>query len=286
MRERVLSKLKNVKELPSFPAVAQNIMRMVESDDFSMRDLKAEIEKDPGLAAKILKAANSFAFNPYGKEITSIDRAIMQLGVKNLVPIVIGLSIVKLSDGLPGRFNADLFWKHSYTCAHVAKRLAKRFNLSDADAFTAGLLHDVGKLVLYMFFPEEYEEALKVAEEEGLLSTEAERRIFGIDHTEVGEHIVKYWQLPSLIAETTRYHHNPEEAKQYPKMVALIRISDLFSRAAGVYFNRDHKGIMITEDKGWIILTEGKEEVEDLLAPVLDDVEDAVQFAELAWRGA
>ncbi len=283
MREKVISRLKNVKELPSFPAVAHEVLSMVQRDDFSFKDLKNAIEKDPALAVKVLKVANSFAFNPYGKEITSLDRAIAQLGVRNLVPIVVGLSAIKLSEKVGGKFDKDLFWKHSYTCAHIARRLAKRFGLSDSEAFTAGLLHDVGKLVLYTLFPEEYEKALEIAEEKGLMSVDAEMEVFGIDHGEVGEIMTRLWKLPRLIGECTRFHHNPSQAQLYPKEAALIRVADLFSRATGAYFNRDSKGILITEDEGWKILSQGREDIEELLAPILDDVEDAIQFAEIAW---
>ncbi len=283
MRNEVIKKLSNVKDLPSFPEVAHEVLQMVERDDFTVKDLQISIERDPGLATKVLKVANSFAFNPYGREITSLDRAIIQLGVKNLVPIVVGLSVVKISDRVGGRFDKELFWKHSYTCAHVAKRLSKYFGLPEGEAFTAGLLHDVGKLVLYMFFPEEYEEALELSEKENLLSYEAEQKVFGIDHSEVGEFISRLWKLPLLITETVRFHHEPEKAEHYRKMVALIHVSDIFSRTFGFYYNRDLQGISIEEDQGWIILTEGKQSVEDMLLPVLDDVEEAVNFANVAW---
>lgn len=178
MEEHTIKKLKEIKDLPSFPSIALEVMETVSRDDFTIKDLKQIIEKDPALATKVLKVANSFAFNPLGKEITSLERAIVHLGVNHLVPIVVGLTVIELSKGVDPRFNEDLFWKHSYTCAHVAKRLASHFRLPEGEAFTAGLLHDIGKLILYLYFPDSYEEVLELSERENLMSVEAEQKIF------------------------------------------------------------------------------------------------------------
>ncbi len=285
MRDKVLDRISNVEELPTLSKVATEVMEIVNSEDYSVRDLKKAIEKDPGLVAKILKVANSFLFNPYGREITSVDRAIMQIGVKNLVPVVIGLTVVKLSEKAGSHFDKELFWKHCYTCGHVAKRLAKRFGLPESEAFTAGILHDVGKLVLYTLFPDEYNRALELSEKENLISVEAENRVFGIDHTEVGEVVLKHWKLPSVIWETVRFHHCPEKAKEHRKMASLIHLADVLSRATGAYYNRDSLGISITEDPGWRALTsELEQEPEELILPVFDDAEDAAQLAKIAWE--
>ncbi len=283
MREKVLSRLCNVKDLPSFPEIAAELMSIVSREDFSIGDLKKIIEKDPGLVTKILKVANSFAFNPVGKEITSIERAIIQLGVNNLVPIVVGLSVIQLNKYVDERFNAELFWKHSYTCAHVAKRLAARFKLPEGEAFTAGLLHDIGKLVLFSLYPVEYMKALELSKERNLFSFEAEREVFGVDHCEVGEYVIDHWGLPKLLREVVRYHHSPNEATDYKKFTALVGVADLFSRVTGLYYNRDFKGVDLLNEPAWKILTGEEEDPESLLLPVYTDAEDAIAFAEIAW---
>ncbi len=284
MSRKIADKLKNAENIPPLPEVVHEILSITSKEDFSIKELKKAIEKDPLLVAKILKVANSFMYNPYGREITSIDRAIMQLGTKNLVPVVIGLSIAGMSDLAGKRFNKEIFWKHSYTCGHIAKRLAKRFNLPEAEAFTAGILHDIGKLILYIFFPEDYERALKLSEEKNLPSTEAEKLVFEIDHTEVGKLVLQQWKLPNLIIDVVTHHHEPSKARN-KELAALVNISNILTRITGMYYNRDTLGVVLTDSEGWRILTKGaaEEEVEELVFSVFDDAEDAAHFAEIAW---
>ena len=284
MSHKVADKLKKADNIPPLPEVVHEILSITSKEDFSIKDLKKAIEKDPLLVAKILKVANSFMYNPYGREITSIDRAIMQLGTKNLVPIVVGLSIAGMSDLAGKRFDKEVFWKHSYTCGHVAKRLAKRFKLPEAEAFTAGILHDIGKLILYILFPEDYEKALKLSEERNLPSTEAERLVFDMDHTEAGRLVLQHWKLPKLIIDVVEHHHEPSKAK-HKELAALVNISNILTRITGMYYNRDTLGVVLTDSEGWRILTKEatEEELEELVFSVFDDAEDAAQFAEIAW---
>ncbi|NPA15204.1 MAG: HDOD domain-containing protein [Deferribacteres bacterium] len=285
MRDLVISKIESLENLPTLPEIVTEVMRIVQTDDFSVKELKNIIEKDPVLTAKLLKIANTFYYNPYGKEITSTERAIIQLGTKNLLPIVFGLSLIKVFTIQDDSFDVKLFWKHSYTCAHIAKRIAKYFNLPDAEAFTAGLLHDVGKIVLYMIFPKDYLKAIELTETENIPMFEAERRVFDIDHAEVGEILLNKWHIPQLIIEPVRYHHEPDKAPSHKYFAALINIANIFTRASGQYFGKDTYGVVLEETPGWLILKKRikEEDVEELIMPINDDVEEAIEFANIAW---
>ncbi len=285
MKEEVLSKIEELENLPTLPEIITEIMAVIQTDDFSIKELKTIIEKDPVLTAKLLKVANTFYYNPYGREITSTERAIMQLGTKNLLPIVFGLSIMKVFTIKGNHFNVKLFWKHSYTCAHIAKRIAKYFDLPEPEAFTAGLLHDVGKIVLYMIFPKKYPEVINLTEISNIPMFKAERKLFGIDHAEVGEILLNKWRIPQLIVEPVRYHHEPDKAPKYKYLAALINVANIFTRASGQYFGKDTYGVVLEETLGWQILKERikEENIEDLIMPINDDVEEAIEFANIAW---
>ncbi len=285
MREKLLSQIESFEDLPTLPEIITEIMDIVQTEDFSIKDLKQVIEKDPTLTAKLLKIANTFYYNPYGSEITSTERAIMQLGTRNLLPIVFGLSLTHIFTIKGNNFNVKLFWIHAYTCAHIAKRISKYFSLPEPEAFTTGLLHDVGKIVLYKIIPKEYIKVIHLTEKENIPMYKAERRLFGLDHTEAGFLLLSRWRIPDIIKEPVKYHHEPEKAENYKELSALINIANIFARTSGQYFGKDTYGIDLEEAPGWKILKERAKvkNTEDILMPITDDVEEAIEFATIAW---
>ena len=285
MRERLLLQIESFEDLPTLPEIITEIMDIIQTEDFSIKDLKQVIEKDPALTAKLLKIANTFYYNPYGSEITSTERAIMQLGTKNLLPVVFGLSLTHIFTLKGNNFNVKVFWIHAYTCAHIAKRISKYFSLPEPEAFTAGLLHDVGKIVLFKIIPREYIKAIYLTEKENIPLYKAERELFGLDHSEAGFMLLNRWRIPDIIKKPVKYHHEPEKAENYKELSALINIANIFARTSGQYFGKDTYGIDLEEAPGWKILRERAKikNTEDILMPITDDVEEAIEFATIAW---
>lgn len=194
------------KNLPTIPAVLAKILELSDSVDANGKDLIAVVEKDQALTGKMLRLANS-AFFGQNRRVATIWRAVLLLGFSTVRNLALGVKVWDaLSTGVP-RQRVEELWAHAVAVAGTAKTLAGKLRSGDPDeAFTAGLLHDVGRLVLAMRFKDDYWEATKgVGEREPVEAHE--RATFGVDHAEVGGWLLEAWALPPTIVELVRSHH-------------------------------------------------------------------------------
>lgn len=194
------------KNLPTIPTVLAKILELSESVDANGKDLIAVVEKDQALTGKMLRLANS-AFFGQNRRVATIWRAVLLLGFGTVRNLALGVKVWDaLSTGVP-RERAEGLWAHAVGVAGAAKTLAGKLRSGDPDeAFTAGLLHDVGRLVLAMRFKDDYWTVTKgVAEREPVDALE--RAAFGVDHAEVGGWLLEAWALPAPIVEQVRSHH-------------------------------------------------------------------------------
>lgn len=221
--------IRGVSGLISLPEVAIRVNQMVDDPHASAEDIGNVIAQDPGLAARLLKIANSPLFG-LSKEIGSIPRAVTILGTKQLRDLVISTTASHAFDGIPNELiSLQNFWRHSLSCGLLSQALATRSKAVKPESmFIAGLLHDIGQLVMFNRLPNKSHEALLLVLEgpEELEMYQAEQSVFGFDHTQVGGELVKTWELPELIQECVAFHHCPDEAKHYPAEVAIVHIAN------------------------------------------------------------
>lgn len=219
----------NVSDLVSLPEVAVRITEMVDDNNTTADDFAKVIAQDPGLAARVLKLANSPVFG-LSKEISTIPRAVTILGTKQLRDLVLSTSASHSFDGIPNELiSLQNFWHHSLYCGLLSQTLAAHSkNAKTESMFIAGLLHDIGQLVMFNRMPTESTEALLLVLEgpEELQMYEAEQRVFGFDHTQVGGELIKSWHLPEIIRECVALHHAPEQAVDHPAEVAIVHIAN------------------------------------------------------------
>jgi len=194
------------KNLPTIPAVLAKILELSESVDANGKDLIAVVEKDQALTGKMLRLANS-AFFGQNRRVATIWRAVLLLGFSTVRNLALGVKVWDaLSTGVP-RQRVEELWGHAVAVAGAAKALAAKLRSGDPDeTFTAGLLHDVGRLVLAMRFKDDYWEATQGALEREPVDAQ-ERSAFGVDHAEVGAWLLEAWALPPTIVELVRSHH-------------------------------------------------------------------------------
>ncbi len=189
--------LQRVEELAPLPHVATRVIQVTEEDTFSAYDLAAIIATDTALTAKILRVANS-AFYGYPRRITTVRDSVVLIGFRAVRATAIAAAIIDLFPGADdGPFSMDLFWGHAVACGVVAEAIARETGHARPDeAFTAGILHDLGRLVLSQYEPERFGRvlyrALNGAEEMQI----AERVEFGYDHTQVGSALTEQWSFP------------------------------------------------------------------------------------------
>jgi HD-like signal output (HDOD) protein len=218
-----------IKDLVTLPEVALRIAQMVDDPKSSAADIGREISKDAALTSRLLRVANSPAFGQHGK-IATISRAITVLGVRQVRDLTVGLTAIRTFDGIGNELiTMEQFWRQSVLCAVAAGQVAERRKGGRGDTpFVAGLLHDIGHLVLFSRAPAPAREALLMSIDaaDDLDLYQCERRVMGFDHGAVGAALAKNWGLPLSLRECIEFHHEPERAQAHPVEVATIHIAN------------------------------------------------------------
>lgn len=225
LRERIES----VNDLATLPETLTRILDVVLDESSNATDLGDEISQDPVLAAKVLRIVNS-AFYGFYRKITAISDAVVLMGYNEIRTVVMAVSAMDLfhASGPHGHFRRRL-WEHTVSTAATTDILAQCSHREVHAAFTAGLLHDIGKVVLDQVFPDEYSAALDRAENDSLRLREAEIGIFGTSHAEVGSWLAERWGLPPTIVEAIRYHHEPGLAREAYHLTSLVHVANALS---------------------------------------------------------
>jgi HD-like signal output (HDOD) protein len=199
--------------LPSFPSLYLEIMEAVESKDSSLQTIADLVTKDPGITAKILQVANSAAHGLTERTHDPVA-AIQQLGVHTVRSLVLSAHVYKsFAVTRQNNFSVNVLWGHLMKCGEIARAImqSERADAADIeDAFTAGILHDIGKLMLAENLPDEFQNALALAAGERIPLHEAEMKIFGATHAGLAAYLLGLWGLPAPIVEAVAFHHTPE----------------------------------------------------------------------------
>ncbi len=216
-----------VVRLVSLPEVCIRVNEMLEDPRVNANDIGKVIAQDTGLTARLLKIVNS-AFYGFPSRIETVSRAVTVIGLRELRGLVLAASAVEAFSKIPNDIlNMVKFWRHSVYCGVVAQLLAEKCHVLHSERlFVAGLLHDIGKLILCHRMPEEMREVANRLKHEDRPDYEIEREIFGFDHSEVGGELLKVWQMPKTLAESVRYHHYPNEANEAIMDVCLVHIAN------------------------------------------------------------
>jgi diguanylate cyclase (GGDEF)-like protein len=199
--------LKEEIRIPSPPSIAVRILDAVRIDGTSFDELSNIISTDPALAAKILMVANS-SFYQMPRKIDSISKALTILGTNTLKNIALSFVIAKeLRGASEGRFDFDFFWKRALTAAVSADILLPFISAKNEDLFVTALLQDIGIIIMYLCRADDYLKVLDEKRASSLAIEEAEKKVFGFDHQELGSEVIKSWGIPDTIYEPIRYHH-------------------------------------------------------------------------------
>jgi HD-like signal output (HDOD) protein len=198
--------------LPSVPEIYSELIEELQNPDADNEDMARIVLKDGGMTARILKLANS-AFFGFGQEISDISQAIIYLGTETIKSLILFSNAFSEHEQLkfPG-FAVESLWQHSLEAACASKRIAIHEDEErkvTEEAYVAGLLHDVGKLMLAANLPAQYQEAIAVARREKVPLSVVERKMFGADHADIGGYLLGLWGLPVPVVEAIALHHRP-----------------------------------------------------------------------------
>lgn len=217
-----------VTHLFTLPDLVMRACAVMDSPSGSARDLVEIIELDAGLAATVLRLANSALYGHPGR-VETLSHAVAIIGHKALRDLMLATSAVKTFRDIPPEFvDMDSFWDNSITSGVFAKLLARRLRMADAETlFIAGLLLGVGRLVFYARRPAEYREVLRLARADQIDPVVIERRLFGFSYAELGAALLEAWKLPEKLRVAVRHHLEPAGAPGFEREVAITHLASL-----------------------------------------------------------
>jgi putative nucleotidyltransferase with HDIG domain len=265
--------IKGVDGLVTLPHVFLRINQLVEDPDSSMNDIAKAVSQDPSFTLRLLRVANSPFFG-FQSTIDTVSKAVSLIGTSQIRSLALSMSVASSFAGLPNDLvSMDNFWRHSLYCALIARILARHAKKCDPEAvFTAGLLHDIGELILFNRFPEQAKETLLLVLDQldDLPVFLAERQIIGFDHAEVGGALAQKWGLPPLLEECIAYHHAINEAKRYPREVALVHLANIIAQMAEID-TFDPEDVSDIDTRAWVMAGIGLD---------ADDIESVIREAQ------
>ncbi|MBA1148483.1 HDOD domain-containing protein [Ectothiorhodospiraceae bacterium WFHF3C12] len=218
-------------QLATLPRAYYRVQQMLDDDRYGAADIGKVIGHEPALTARLLRMVNS-AYYALPSKIDTIPMAITVLGTKALRDLVLTTSVSAAFE----RIDTDLvnvagFWHHSLYCGIMARLLSRRLRVGDSEqAFIGGLLHDIGKLVMYSQIPEESAALLRRLREDGRPLFQIEREELGFSHAEVGAALLRVWELPLVYQEIAACHHEPASADGFPEETALVCVANAVTK--------------------------------------------------------
>lgn len=229
--------VQKITDLPTLPAMMATITRLMQDPRTSAEELGKAIGSDPSMVSKVLKLVNS-AFYGFPGRISTVSQAIVILGFSTIRNVVLTTSVLKAFGGNgKNGFDMEAFWEHSLLTGAIARSLAMEQNASFVEeTFIAGLLHDMGRIVLSQKLSSEFEKVIRLKEETGCQQLQAEKAALGLTHGDIGAWLARKWNLPVPFIEVMLLHHAPLSARsQVPQsdsanLIYIVHAADALSK--------------------------------------------------------
>ncbi|THB79244.1 MAG: HDOD domain-containing protein [Desulfobacteraceae bacterium] len=280
MENRELKKkLSAIKQLPALPRVVSHVLQLLQNPDSTAHEIGAAISQDQALASKVLRTANS-AFYGFPRKITTINYAIVVLGLNNIKNIVLSSTIINgfstsSSDGI---FDRRAFWEHSLACGIFARKLSVHLGMKNSEeVFMWGLLHDFGKVVLDIYFHEEFIQAVELSRTEQTPLSTAEFEVFGFNHSGVGALLLRKWSMPLPLVKAVEYHHQPDQDHSAFRIASIVHAADYLCRRLAIGSGGDGT-LPALNKKAWKLMGISADEVKQLSKEVLEEFALATEF--------
>jgi len=219
--------------LVSLPEVCIRVNEMLDEPSVTAAELGHVISQDTSLTARLLKIVNS-SYYGFQAKIETVSRAVTVVGLRELRGLVIAASAVETFSNVPNEIlNKVRFWRHSLYCGVIARLLAEECHVLHSERlFVAGLLHDIGKLIIAQRLPQETRMILLASESEQRSEVDVEKDFLGFDHAEVGGELMQAWNMPETLIESVAYHHQPQNAEKGLMETCLVHLANIFTDEA------------------------------------------------------
>ena len=238
--------LRHPPELPYDPGLLRELFDTTRDDSLApLSAVAGVVNKAQGLATRVLSLANS-AYYGLQSEVTSVQRAVAVLGMAEIRALVLALGVSRMIDRsrLPAGFDLREYWIHQLSVAAGCRLLARRLPGCDAETcYTAGLLHDLGKLLIAAYRPDDWAAIRQLARDEKLMDSEAEELLLGLDHGVVGARLLSFWDLPMALTEPINWHHAPHLAGEHERAALVVHVADATLRLRERLAGRDTNGM-------------------------------------------
>jgi HD-like signal output (HDOD) protein len=279
----ILEKITNVSTIPTLPAVLEKINTLLKNPQTSAEEIGKAITTDQALASKVLKLVNS-AFYGFPGRISTITHAVVILGFSTIKNIVLTASIFdafKKKKGEFVSFDMEKFWLHSISCGATAQTLAKYTgNKNKEECFIAGLIHDIGKIVICQYLPQEFKILLEYINKKNGLFYDCERELFDATHQEIGGIIAENWNLPPNLQYSVKYHHMPSQDENYYMSTAIVHLADILVRALDIGNSGDNK-MPVIADHVWNTFRLTEKKLSVLFEEITVEIEKALVFMKI-----
>ena len=254
-RAEILHRVKGCPRLPSLRSIETALRELLHADNRYATQISEVIRRDPSLTARLLRLVNSVYYG-LQSPVNSIEEAVFYLGVRQIRQLAVVTPVIEDFQKLAGNtaFPWREFWQHCIAVAMLTREITSSLmRLDDESDYVAGLVHDVGRIVMGSAFPKHFT-AIYLDDardpDEDLLARE--KRILGVDHTELGAIYLAQHQLPDLLIEVVRHHHHPEAGNKNRELVAAVHIADMLARFARIGASGNDAPV---EDESWLETT-------------------------------
>lgn len=219
-------------QISSLPTVFYRISQAVEDPECSFVEIGGIISGDPALSARLLRIVNSSFFG-FPSKIETITHAVTIVGMAQLNDLALATTVVQQFKGIPQKLiDMKKFWFHSVATGLAARIIAVYRREPNADRFyLMGMLHDLGRLVLFLNAPEQMTKVMGRYEKDKELFHDAENQVLGLDHSDVVGMLLEVWKLPEMLQEAVAFHHTPSQSPHYPIAASIVHVADIIAHA-------------------------------------------------------
>jgi putative nucleotidyltransferase with HDIG domain len=233
-REDVYRLLSQIQDLPALPASVMQILQLTEDPNCNASDLSQVLMTDPALAARMLKLSNS-AYYGFSHTIASVQQAVTLLGYSTLKNVLLSASVFDIYKMSSMCIDIPGLWKHSVATASAAKLIAKKVRYPHPEkAFTVGLMHDIGKVVIARYMPRSLAEIATMVRTKNCGLFDAEVKVIGLSHAQIGAYVLHRWKLPSDISDAVQHHHAPAQSTFQFYLAAICYLANILAHRAQI----------------------------------------------------
>jgi len=266
------------RSLGSYGPVLEEIEQALQSPQCNLSTIGDAIQKDPDLTARLLRLANSPFFG-FANRLSTVAEAVSLLGIQQIQDMIVASSVLEQFKGVPDSFvTKDSFWRHSLAVGITARLLAMERRLPKPDKFfVAGLLHDVGRLVLLSQAAEWAQAVFELYQRERVLLRDAEKKVLGYDHQQIAAELLQSWSYPQVLVQAVAFHHTPAQSAARLD-ASVVHIADHLVNAMGVGSSGEHF-VPPLDDRAWATL--GLEP--EVLAKMIESLDEQIHAVEEAF---